>query len=221
MKINIILDRIAARSKEVGIKERSLSLKAGSADIIRNWRRKASDGVDPKMRFETLRLIAAALDVSVEWLRGETDDPAPNTTSTSQTTQQGFAEGVTPFQFSATKKQPDDDPTTALLRGIYGQSTRPAAVMIHRDLPSHGIRAGDLAVVDLNKAPEIGQLAVVTHFDTDHGISTSQLMLVATPWLIGDQPDHQRTMLRADAADITVRYPVIGIIRGVEAQSED
>lgn len=81
MKLQQILDRIdqamtAARSDGREVSDRSVSIAAsGSGDLIRNWRRSSKSGRTATATLDKITKVAAALNVSADWLMTGEGDP--------------------------------------------------------------------------------------------------------------------------------------------------
>lgn len=212
MNIKYILARIDERQAALGMTDRALSLAVGSADLIRNWRRAAREGKNPRIAHENLLAVADRLGVSPDWMSGETaSDTAPPPQ---------LAESATPYRLDITPPKPEDDPATAALRAVFGTSAvKPATLRIHTDHPEFGLVAGDLAVVDLARPPRIGEIAVASLYDDKLGVSTSIFVRVATPWLLPGRTHGASAPIAHDDPDIALRYPVIGVIRGAAQRS--
>lgn len=211
MNIKHILARIDECQAERGMTDRALSLAVGSADLIRNWRRAARDGKNPRIAHENLLAVAERLGVSPEWLSGETATAPP--------TPAQLAESATPYRLDVTPPKPDDDQATAALRAIFGPAAvKPATLRIHTESPEFGLAAGDLAVVDLARPPRIGEIAVASLYDDELGASTSIFVRVATPWILPSRTHASGAPIAHDDPAIALRYPVIGVIRGAALQ---
>jgi hypothetical protein len=65
-------------------------------------------------------------------------------------------------------------------------------------------------VVDLRRKPRDGELAVIGLPDGSTGVRR-----VMTPWLLACDPATDATPLRTDQADVSIRFAVIGSIRGL------
>ena len=60
-----------------------------------------------------------------------------------------------------------------------------------------------------------GEIAIVTVFDDDHGTATTHVRRYLPPYLLPGTLGGDPLDLQIDFANVTVRYPVVGIIRGV------
>lgn len=207
--------------RELRISETEVSRAAGSADMIRNWRRAVADGKSISPRHDSLVGIAKRLGVPVAWLIGEDDsDPPPAAEAESRhlmpkNSSSGFSEDASPYQVLPQAPRDGDTDQTALLRAIYGRrAVQPSALKLIVSLPTFGLQEGDILVIDLGRLPRSGEIAVVSVFDDQTAISATMIMRIAEPWLMhGDTPG--RAMLRLDDPTLTVRHPVIGSIRGL------
>jgi transcriptional regulator with XRE-family HTH domain len=207
MDMTLILERITARRSELGLSESALSNAAGSADLIRNWRRAVTRGQAPNPRIDSLDAIARALQVSTAWLCGTAEtpaDPAPLP---------GFAETATPFQFARSPAVADPQD---VLRGLWqGRITTPATYRLSGSFPAFGMNEGDVLVVDLARLPLPGECALITQQDDNLAISLTMVRRYAPPFLLPGNPDPAQLPIRVDDPGITVRYPIIGIMRGI------
>lgn len=75
MDMKTVIDRIETTAKAKGMSLSALSLQAGmSKDGVRNWKRRLAASPDFGVTYSNLQNVAAALEVSAEWLSG--DPPA-------------------------------------------------------------------------------------------------------------------------------------------------
>ena len=163
------------------------------------------------------RLFAAALSgtsVDASEVMALTGTSAPHLASHIPEIPQGFSDAATPFTF---QEQPvtvgSSQPT---LRAIFGNSAQtPATYRIEVDLPAFGLIAGDVIIVDLGRLPTPGELAIVSLFDDDSASSTTSLHRFLPPYLQSGTINPSDALLRIDQPGVTVRYPVIGSLRGV------
>lgn len=212
MNMQAILERIAARSAELGISEAALSQKGGSRDLIRNWRRALEKGQTVNARYSSLAQIARALNVSEDWLlHGKTG------AALTARSDRGMAESASPFKLRPVETNPDD--TMAQIRAIFGHHvTTPGLFRVNSDLPAFQFAIGDIVLADLARLPEPGEIALVSLTDEISARSTTTLWRYVPPYLIGGQLGHSARMMRIDDPGVTVRHPVVGSIRGIPKQ---
>lgn len=129
-------------------------------------------------------------------------DPAPG----------GLREEATPFTLRETAVPPDA-PHRAL-RAIFGATARhPSTFMAETAAPAFDISAGDVLVCDMSRPPQPGELALIRRYDDQLGAAVSAVRKYFPPWLVsGTSP--AAPPLREDDPTITIRHPVIGLIRG-------
>jgi hypothetical protein len=209
MQMQAILDRITARLTELGLTESAVSAKGGSRDLIRNWRRALEKGHAINARHDSLGKIAAALHVSEEWLihgKGSVTAKRPPTP--------GLAEAATPFTLH-THASRADDPQGAL-RAIFGKTaTSPALFRINTDLPGFELAKGDVVLTDLARLPAAGEIALVQITDEETASATTMVCRYLPPFLVAGGIGTQVQTIRIDDPGVTVRYPVVGSIRGI------
>lgn len=126
---------------------------------------------------------------------------APNTSH--------LAEDAAPFVF---REQPIPVGAQHLtLRAVFGdRAPEPATYRITHALPGLGLWPGDVAVVTLSRNAQPGELAIVGLPDGSTGVRR-----FLPPYLLTGQPDLDAIPLRSDQDGVTIRFPVIGSIRGI------
>lgn len=209
MDLKAVIARIEIKRTELGLSEASVAVSGGSRDLIRNWRRSIANGKGIQAKYESLSAIAAALGVDTDWLiNGDTDNNA--TTARAY----GFSELAAPYEFQeqivpAHSAQPS-------LHAIFGKTaTTPATYIITHDLPVFALLAGDVILVDLSRAPKPGELTIVSQFDDEHATSITSVFRYFPPFLQNGHSRQDEIPLRIDQPGVTVRYPVIGSMRGI------
>jgi transcriptional regulator with XRE-family HTH domain len=125
----------------------------------------------------------------------------------------GMAESATAFDFHEHPTDPADPQRP--WRALFGQTAAtPATFMLLAAHPAFGLLQGDVLICDMARVPRPGELALVTITDEDTASSVTTLRRYLPPYLascdISDNPP-----LRTDQPGVTVRYPVIGSIRGL------
>lgn len=209
MQMQAILDRITARLTELGLSESYVSTKGGSRDMIRNWRRALEKGHTTNARHDSLAKIAAALQVSEEWLihgKGDVTETAPPPV--------GLAEAATPYILRPHASRADDP--QGALRAIFGATAAtPALYRITADLPGFELAAGDVVLTDLARLPVAGEITLVRITDEQTASATTMLCRYLPPFLVAGGIGPQVQTLRIDDPGVTVRHPVVGSIRGI------
>lgn len=211
MQMQAILDRITRRREELGLSEAAVAQKGGSRDLIRNWRRALDRGQTISARYDSLTSIARALHVSVDWLMHGTGEAEA---APARSTPPGLSEPVTPFTLAPHATR-EDDPQ-ASLRAIFGKAaTTPGLFRINRNLPAFELAKGDVVLADLARLPEPGEIAVVTVSDDETAAATTMICRYLPPYLTLGKIGPSVPTLRIDDPGVTVRYPVVGSIRGI------
>ena len=211
MNLADILTRIDAQLAATGLSDRAVSLRAGSPDIIRNWRRAIAEGKEVSPRLNTVTAIAAAIGLDPEFLihgaEGTSRATSPPPTA-------GLQEAAAPF---AIKQHPTDpNAPDALLRQIFGPKARtPSSVRLLIDLPAFALMAGDIVVLDLARLPVPGELALVSLHNADTDQHVSGVYRYFPPYLLPGTSGASPEPLRVDQPEISIRHPVIGSIRGL------
>lgn len=209
MDLNAILTRINQRAEALGLSERQVSIRSGmSADGVRNWRRRGADEDSAGANMASLEKIARTLDVSVTWLLTGKD--------AAMAAPAGMAEDAKPFVGRAA--QSHEDP----VRALFGASCRNPAVthIAARDMPGIGVFAGDMIICDVSRPPDVGEIAVAVARQESGENGAAFVRYYLPPYLAdGDALTRERP-IHIDKDDILVRYPVIGIIRGVKQQGD-
>lgn len=117
----------------------------------------------------------------------------------------GFADDAEPFL-------PASGPGPDVVKALYSAKARNPAIT-HRALvamPEFAIAPGDLLVCDLSRAPEAGEIAIVTQRDEETATVALFIRAVLPPHLWPGKSGPTRL----DARDIFARHPIIGVIRG-------
>lgn len=196
-----LLKRLAARIADLGTTERAVSIEAtGSADTIRNWRRRHDKGERFSMRIDSLNSVAAVLGVSSAWLATGNEDGEPEQP-------EGLAEETVPFQPRMSQSE--------AVRLLYADTARRAEIVrrMAQALPALGLEIGDLLVCDLGRESVQGD-TVLVHVQDSRPHGSTLIRRWFSPWLLSGHPETDAKPLRDDQIGVTVRYPVIGSIRG-------
>lgn len=205
MNLERILDRISEKAGQLGLSDSQLSLQAGSKEVIRNWRRAVRRGESISPKHENLAAIAAAIGVTSDWLINGTGGDAALIP--------GLAEGTTsytPQAFPADKSDPQ-----GLMRMVFGPAVQtPATYKLGVGLPGFGLAAGDVLIMDMARLPDPGELALIRVYDDADG-SSSTIRRFLPPYLAAGLAPDDGPVMRIDQPGVTVLYPVIGSIRGL------
>jgi hypothetical protein len=210
------LDRLTARQSQMNLTDTDLSAAAGSTDLVRNWRRSVASGKPVNPKHVSLSAVADKLAVTVDWLlNGEETGtflsraPAPIA--------QGLSEEAVPFQFDAPPVASGSDQD--LMRAIFGAAvTTPATYRMSQALPAFGLNSGDVVIVELSRLPQVGEIAIVSVYDEGRASAITTMRRYLPPYLgSGTVFDEDRPM-RVDDPGVTVRYPVVGSIRGIKGR---
>lgn len=197
MNVQEILSRVEERLSTIGMSAAEASRQAtGSPDLIRNWSRRDKGGPSAT----SLAKLAPILGVTVGWLMdGETDRQVT-----------GMSEDAASF----TPKPGSHNP----IAEIFTSSGQNVA-MTHRvsvAMPAFGMLPGDLLVCDLSRLPRPGELAIATVTDEEAGSAISLVRRYLPPWLLSGELTSDPKLERTDLLGVTIRYPIVGVIRGVD-----
>ena len=125
----------------------------------------------------------------------------------------GFAETAKPFEFKEHATDPQD-PQRAW-RTIFGKAAMtPATFELLHEHHGFGLFAGDVLICDMSRMPKPGELAIISFYDEEHASAVTLLRRYLPPHLVSCDIT-ENPPLRVDEAGVTVRYPVIGSIRGI------
>lgn len=216
MNLAAVLDRLTVRREELGISESALSAQAGSRDLIRNWRRALQAGREIGVRHESVVALAKALQVSPAWLvEGERQRGPVNQAITAS----GFSDEAAPFAFQSTSPS-TGDPNVSWSTLVGTRATTPATYRLALNLPGFALLADDVLLIDLSRLPSPGEIALVTIIDETSADSITLVRRYLPPYLLCGAIDQSAKVLRVDQPGVTVRYPVIGSIRGFGSNSE-
>jgi len=199
MQMTDTMERLKQRMAELDLSAREVSMRAtGTSDTVRNWLRRAEDGAMFSMRQDTLDRVCQVLGISTAWLLtgAEAAAAAP----------MAFAETSADYRPAATEAD--------AVRSLYAKTAKHPAISLKLlvDLPRFDLHKGDLLITDLGREPRSGDL-VAAHIEQPTGTDTRILRLIPPLLLCGDYTQDE-TPLRADQPGVTIRYPVIGCLRG-------
>lgn len=178
--------------------------------MIRNWRRAVASGQPMNVKHGSLIAIADALDVSVEWLTagGAEPNPPPQPSPAS-----GFAEQAVPFTFSPAPARADS--AIPYISSLFGDEVTPATYRLNVDLPAFALCANDVLVIDMSRLPRVGELAVARITDENSATASTIIVRYLPPFLAAGAHSSGKDMLRVDDPGVTIRFPVIGSLRGI------
>lgn len=212
MDLSAVLRRIAERGAALSLSESAISGRAGSKDMIRNWRRSVESGTPLNVKLASLDAVARELGVTTEWLiRGEGPQERPGRPPADRAS--GFSDQAVPFTFPVRPADPQG-PQPALA-AVFGPGSL-AGYRIAVDLPAFSLCAGDVLVADMSRLPTTGELAVARLIDEGDGTAQTLVVRYLPPFLPGGRLASDANLWRIDQPGMTVRFPVIGSIRGVD-----
>lgn len=161
----------------------------------------------------TLAKIAAALEVEVAAITGQ---PVAMIPTRSSNRIGGLSESATLYSFQphAVPQGSNHNP----LNSIFGPSlSNPATYRVSTHQISFGYLPGDILIADISRLPTTGDICLVTVADDDAATSTTHLRRYLPPFLAAGDPADADQLLRVDSPGVTVRYPIVGMIRGILA----
>ena len=159
----------------------------------------------------TLVKIAAALEVDVAELTGQ---PVAMITARIANAIGGLSEAAAPYSFRPHSAAQDGNQNP--LNSIFGPTLSNAAtyrVSAHQF--SFGYLPGDILVADISRLPSAGDICLVTIADDSNATSTTHLRRYLPPFLAAGDPADPDQLLRVDSPGVTVRHPIVGMIRGI------
>lgn len=208
--IDNIRKNLAALIAERGTNEAAVAKKAtlghtGVRDILSGRSKNPTQG--------TLTKIAAALEVDVSAITGQSVAMIPARVSTPS----GLAESAIPFAFQAHQIAIGRNQNP--LHAIFGPDVVNAATFrVSAHQTAFGYLPGDILIADISRLPVVGEICVVTVADDETAISATHLRRYLPPFLAAGDPADVDQLLLIDGPGVTVRYPVIGMIRGIIAR---
>lgn len=161
----------------------------------------------------TLIKIASALEVDVAELTGQPVAMIPTRTATPAG---GLSEAAAPYAFRphSVSQGSNQNP----LNSIFGPAlSNPATFRVSTHQLSFGYLPGDILIADISRLPSTGDICLVTVADDTRATSTTHLRRYLPPFLAAGDPADPDQLLRVDSPGVTVRYPVVGMIRGIIA----
>jgi lambda repressor-like predicted transcriptional regulator len=168
MDFKAILARIEAKIAEQGTTARAVSLQAGlSSDGIRNWQRAfRANGAISGMNARSISAVAAALNVSTEWLLSGTTADAPSPAYE-------FREpDVIPLR---PDMQSRGAPLITAAQELAREARHIQYFICRGDFPGFAILRGDLLVIGTPPRTRDGDLVIATLADLDTGVSVTVL----------------------------------------------
>lgn len=194
------MTRLKQRMADLGLSAREVSMRAtGTTDTVRNWLRRAEEGASFSMRQDTLDRVSQVLGVTAQWLLTGEDGPAPAQPP-------GLAESSAEYRPAPSEAE--------AVRSLFSNAAKHPVIFrkVLTDLPRFDLRRGDLLVTDLSREARPGDL-VATHVE-QNGTTVTQILRLIPPLLLCGDYTQDENPLRLDQPGVTVRYPVIGCIRG-------
>lgn len=206
--------RLRALRERAGLSIRAMAERAGLSPSGYHHYENPDRFKDPFLPIPMARAFAKALQPQgidqgeVLALSGTTARQLP-----AEPPQGGFSEQATAFAFQEAAAEADD-PMRAI-RMVFGDSAAtPATYRIAVNLPLFGLLAGDVLICDMARVPVSGELVLATVFDDLTATSVTTVQRYLPPWLVaGDALSPQP--LRTDDERVSIRYPVIGSVRGI------
>jgi len=192
-----IIDRIEQRLDQLGLSAKAASLAAsGSPDLIRNWKRARDLGKPFNIQHGNLAAVARAIDVPLDWLLNTETTPPPLA-----------------LNDEATSYLPAPAQEQAAKAMFSGHAKHPQILMrMATAMPGLGLQPGDLLITDLGRQAVNGDLVAVTI--TRNSTTSTAIRRYYAPWLLANDPALDNPCLRDDDANTTIRYPVVGMVRG-------
>lgn len=212
---NDVPRRLKSIRERAGLSVRAMAQRVGLSSSGYSHYETASRFKDDYLPVPIAMQIASALD-------GTPVDPGEvmrlagtSLTAAHPTAQRGFSETqAAPFELREHPAEASDPHRT--LRALFGvAAATPGSFRLLTDHAGFGLLRGDVVVCDMSRVPLPGDLALVTIFDDQTASSLTSLRRYLPPFLVScDISDKQP--LRTDQSGVTVRYPVIGSIRGLD-----
>jgi transcriptional regulator with XRE-family HTH domain len=209
-----ITDRLKALRNRAGLSVRDLAQRAGMSSSGYMHYENPERFKDETLPLAQARLFAAALEgtgVTADEVMALTGIPARNLVS--EKTATAFAEGAKPY--IVTTQEHRTDLPQPLLGSLFGtNAVSPSSYLLTESLPAFAMNQGDVVVVDLARLPQPGEVSLVSIFDDDHATESHEVMLYLPPYLSSGRAGNQ-PLLRVDDNRISVRHPVVGLLRGL------
>lgn len=208
--IEKIRQNIADQLVEKGTNETAVAKKAGLGhtavrDILTGKSNNPTQG--------TLAKIAAALQIDIGAITGQ---PAAMIPTRTVATIGGLSESAAPYAFRP-HPVPQGSNQSPLI-AIFGPTlSTPATYRVGTHQISFGYLPGDILVADMSRLPTTGDICLVTLADDNTATSTTHLRRYLPPFLAAGDPADPDQLLRVDSPGVTVRYPIVGMIRGIIA----
>jgi hypothetical protein len=204
MDLAAILRRIDQRIAALKTTDRAVSLRAtNSADTIRNWRRRVAEGDGGGASTRTLTKVADALEVSPQWLINGTPTSAA-----------GFAEAEVLPWAGGDDSSESEGPTASIVALLAPRARQPALYQLAKPAPLFALLAGDVIIIDLGRAPQDGDLALVRHTDPATGDdAVSTIMQKIGDFLVQSPAAGPGSMMRHDSNYVSIAGPVVASFR--------
>lgn len=205
--IEQIRKNLADLIAQKGTNESAVAKKAGMGHTAV---RDILSGKSASPKYGTLAKIAAVLEVDVQAITGQPAfmiRRAPVTASE-------MAESAEPFAFHPYPVPQGSNQSS--LHSIFGPSlSNPATYRVSTHQAAFGYLPGDILVADISRLPVPGDICLVTLADDTTATATTHLRRYLPPFLAAGDPADQDQLLRVDGPGVTVRYPIVGMIRGI------
>lgn len=201
MDLQGLISRIDLRSAELGLNDSRIAALSGQGEPIRNWRRALAEGRDLNPRLDSLRKVAAVLNVPLTWLTDGT----------------GYAEQAEPlagFQESDTVlwKAPDGrdatDPSSIVALLAPGLK-RPATLQLRTAQPGFLLMQGDVLVIEQAREARRGDVVVVNYDEHGDGHGVTLVRRYLPPYLVGGAAYEENRILTVDDSG---RAAIIGTV---------
>lgn len=159
----------------------------------------------------TLAKIATALEVDVAALTGQKIAMIPVLAAKDKG---GMSESAAPYVFRPHPVAQGSNQNP--LNSIFGTDlTNPATFRVNTHQISFGYLPGDILVADISRLPAVGDICIVSVFDDSNASSVTHLRRYLPPFLAAGDPADPNQLLRVDSPGVTVRHPIVGMIRGI------
>lgn len=196
-----VIGRLNQRMKELEISPSAVSkIATGSPDTIRNWLRSQEAGKQFTMDHKNLESVARAVGVTLSWLVNGHDGGDAHL--------KGLAEETSAY----VPKASESNAAKSLFSNVSRHPQIGCRVQV--PMPGLGLAVGDLLVMDLGREAVTGELVLVTVTE-DNGQDRTVVRRIFPPYLLAHTMDMDDPPMNMDGPGVTVRYPVVGLIRGL------
>lgn len=202
MDMRLLLKLVNARIDELGMTEREASMRAtGSADTIRNWRRRLKKGESFGATTDKVELVCRELGIDMATLTAAPDAGTPG----------GMAEDAVPLLIADTRRDP-------VIIALAPNSTTPEVFVSKRDFPAFAIRAGDRLIADMARAPQPGEIVVASQIDQSDGTSTWMVCRWLPPHVLPGGISDDLILIEAGGTMVVARGVIIASFRAEQSQ---